>query len=177
MYILKNAYKSIVRTKSRNILIGIIILIIGISSCVGLTINNAASQIVKNQKESAEFLASFSIDREAMRNSIKSGEIKTTSIESISTDKILEYAKSDYVKETKIVSRIGLNGSGIKAISSDDFFTNHAPPEESTNNSSTGNRPIRIQMGKEIGFASKSDFQILGYNLNSAMTEFVSRKL
>lgn len=38
MYILKNAWRSISRAKVRNILIGVIVLVIATSSCVALSI-------------------------------------------------------------------------------------------------------------------------------------------
>lgn len=42
MYILKNTLKCISRAKGRNILIGIIVLVIAFSACVGLSIRQAA---------------------------------------------------------------------------------------------------------------------------------------
>ena len=42
MYIIKNALRCIGRSKSRNILIGIIALVIAISACIGLSIRQAA---------------------------------------------------------------------------------------------------------------------------------------
>lgn len=38
MYILKNALKSISRSKGRNVLIGIIVLVISVAACIGLSI-------------------------------------------------------------------------------------------------------------------------------------------
>ena len=38
MYIIRNALKCIGRSKGRNILIGIIVLVIAISACIGLSI-------------------------------------------------------------------------------------------------------------------------------------------
>lgn len=38
MYILKNAWRSVVRARGRNILVGIIVLVIAVSSCVALSI-------------------------------------------------------------------------------------------------------------------------------------------
>lgn len=40
MYILKNALKGILRSKGRNVLIGIIVLVISTASCIGLSIRN-----------------------------------------------------------------------------------------------------------------------------------------
>ena len=44
MYIFKNAIRSIARSKGRNVLIGIIVLVIATASCIGLSIRNAASK-------------------------------------------------------------------------------------------------------------------------------------
>ena len=42
MYIIKNAFRCISRSKGRNILIGIIALVIAISACLGLSIRQAS---------------------------------------------------------------------------------------------------------------------------------------
>ena len=42
MYIIKNALLCISRSKGRNILIGIIALVIAVSACIGLSIRQAA---------------------------------------------------------------------------------------------------------------------------------------
>lgn len=44
MYIIKNALKSIPRSKGRNLLIGIIVLVISTASCIGLSIRNTAEE-------------------------------------------------------------------------------------------------------------------------------------
>lgn len=50
MYILKNSLISIARNKGRNILIGIIILVIACASTVTLAIRNTANNLVKDYK-------------------------------------------------------------------------------------------------------------------------------
>ena len=52
MYILKNSLISIARNKGRNILIGIIILVIACASTVTLAIRNTANNLVKDYEES-----------------------------------------------------------------------------------------------------------------------------
>ena len=66
MYILKNAITSITRNKGRNILIGIIIMIISASVAVSLAINNTASSLIKSYKEKYQVEATISINRENM---------------------------------------------------------------------------------------------------------------
>ena len=48
MYILKNAWTSIIRSKGRNILIAIIIIVISAACAVTLSIRNSANKIVKS---------------------------------------------------------------------------------------------------------------------------------
>ena len=42
MYIVKNALRNLLRSKGRNILIGLIVLVIAVASCLALSIRQAA---------------------------------------------------------------------------------------------------------------------------------------
>ena len=64
MYILKNAVKSITRNKLRNILIGIIVLIISVSACVSLSIRQAAETAKADTLSSLNVTAQISFDRQ-----------------------------------------------------------------------------------------------------------------
>ena len=57
MYILKNALRNVRRAKLRNILIGLIVLIIAISSCLGLSIRQAAVNARQTGPESLSVTA------------------------------------------------------------------------------------------------------------------------
>lgn len=63
MYILKNAWRSISRAKVRNILIGVIVLVIAVSSCVALSIREAAHSAKEQYLEELEVTAQISMDR------------------------------------------------------------------------------------------------------------------
>ena len=67
MYVLKNSLISIIRNKGRNILIGIIILVISAASTVTLAIRNTAENLVKNYEYSSELTESISFNREQMK--------------------------------------------------------------------------------------------------------------
>lgn len=66
MYIVKNALRSIARSKGRNILIGIIVLVIALSSCIGLSIREAANKAKESAMEDLSVTAQISIDRSSM---------------------------------------------------------------------------------------------------------------
>lgn len=63
MYIIQNAWKSIVRSKGRNILIGIIALIIALSGCLALSIRQAAETAREDTLSQMNITAQISFDR------------------------------------------------------------------------------------------------------------------
>ena len=68
MYILKNALRCIGRSKGRNVLIGIIALVIATSACLGLSIRQAAESAKKTTLEGLTVTASIAYDRSSMMN-------------------------------------------------------------------------------------------------------------
>ena len=66
MYVLKNALKSVSRSMGRKILIGIIVLVISISCCIGLSIRQAAESARTQTLDSMSVTAQISVDRQAM---------------------------------------------------------------------------------------------------------------
>lgn len=65
MYIIQNAFKSIIRNKGRNILIGIIVLVIATSACVALSIRQAAQSAKESTLSEMSVTAQISYDRTA----------------------------------------------------------------------------------------------------------------
>lgn len=105
MYILKNSLISILRNKGRNILIGIIIIVIACASTVALSIRNTANTIVKNYEESHDIIATISFDRKELSNNFQGGDDAMKSnienfnnIEQISIDDVKKYGESEYLK-------------------------------------------------------------------------------
>ena len=66
MYILKNALRCISRAKGRNILIGIIVLVIAVSACLGLSIRQAAESARSDTLDTLSVTATISFDRQSM---------------------------------------------------------------------------------------------------------------
>ena len=66
MYVMKNALKCIGRSKGRNILIGIIVLVISVSACLGLSIRQAAENAKEESLSTMNITASISVDRQSM---------------------------------------------------------------------------------------------------------------
>lgn len=194
MYIFKNALRSISRSKGRNILVGIIVLVIAVSTCVALSIREAASKAKQDTLDSVEITAQISVDRQSMmKNSSTSGEAPDMSkmkeafsgASNLTLDEMLIYAKADVVKAFNYTLTTSLNGTdSIKAISTT-TTTSTTSSSSSTGNStskSTGNnqqnQPNMGEGNNQQGFGAgkmgtQGDFTLIGYSSDSAMTGFV----
>lgn len=170
MYILKNAITSITRNKGRNILIGIIIMIISASVAVTLAINNTASSLIKSYKEKYQVEATISINRENMmkdfnpedKESSKSNMKEMFSLaNNISVSDIEKYAASKYVKSYYYTQTVGVNANIEKA----EMTSN-------SNNDMMDKRKDNNADNKEG--ETTTDFNLKGYSSYDAMSEFVS---
>ena len=170
MYILKNAITSITRNKGRNILIGIIIMIISASVAVTLAINNTASSLIKSYKEKYQVEATISINRENMmkdfnpedKESSKSNMKEMFSLaNNISISDIEKYADSKYVKSYYYTQTVGVNANIEKA----EMTSN-------SNNDMMDKRKDNNDDNKEG--ETTTDINLKGYSSYDAMSEFVS---
>lgn len=170
MYILKNAITSITRNKGRNILIGIIIMIISASVAVTLAINNTARSLIKSYKEKYQVEATISINRENMmkdfnpedKESSRSNMKEMFSLaNNISVSDIEKYADSKYVKSYYYTQTVGVNANIEKA----EMTSN-------SNNDMMDKRKDNNDDNKEG--ETTTDFNLKGYSSYDAMSEFVS---
>lgn len=195
MYIIKNALRSISRSKGRNILIGIIVLVIAISACIGLSIRQAAEKARKETLSTLSITGTISFDRRsAMGNMEKPDEqnaedgqnsqppefdrSKFSQMMGSSSDLTLEeyktYSKAETVKDFYYSMSVSVNGDdNLNPVSSDE-------ETESSNNSSTtqSNNGFGGMNGGKGGFnrvmGNASDFTVIGYSGESAMTAFLN---
>lgn len=204
MYILKNALKSIGRSKGRNLLIGIIIFVIALSSCLGLSIRQAANNAGKEAQEKLSITAQISFDRSSMMEEMKEqtegGEAKSfdksmfaqnmQQIEELSIDEMLTYAEAESVTDFYYTATVSVNGTdefeAVDSSTSDEESEDESESEESqSEEQNMFGGPGGMGMGngenvqEKIGFAKGSmgtqgDFTMIGYSSDSAMTEFVN---
>ena len=73
MYIIKNARRCIGRSKGRNILIGIIALVIAVSACIGLSIRQASESAKASALEGMSVTATISYDRASAMGNLSGG--------------------------------------------------------------------------------------------------------
>ena len=199
MYILKNALKSISRSKGRNVLIGIIVLVISVAACIGLSIRNAAEDAREATLEGITITAQISVDRNSMMSdmmeNMQPGEDGGTpsfdrdsfqenmkSIESLTVEEMQEYAKLDTVKSFYYTMSVSMNGSEIEPVS------NNASEDEDDSDSVEGSTQNGSGMemfgggmpggmfgkGFERGtMGEQGDFTLVGYSSDEAMVEFL----
>ena len=161
MYILKNSITSIKRNKGRNLLIGLIIMVIA-SVTVTLAINNTATSLIKAYKDKYQVEASITFNRENMmkdfnpndrENSKNDMKDKFNLASSLTETDIKNYADSKYVKSYYYTSSVKVNSNDLEKaemISNNDMLEQKKDEDDS------------------------SSFEIKGYSSYDAMNEFIS---
>lgn len=167
MYIVKNALKCISRSKGRNILIGIIVLVIAISACIGLSIRQAAESAKKETLNMMSVTGSIAFDRQSMMSGMGgSGGFDHSQFasmmgdaSSLSLKEYQKYAEAETVKDFYYSMTASLSGTeNFEPVSTD---------ESSSSESSGGFGGMGGMMG------SMGDFTLIGYSGDNAMTSFI----
>ncbi len=162
MYILKNAWTSIVRNKGRNVLIGIIIIVISCACTVNLAIKNTAKSLTDSYVAAYDVEANFEFDRESMRanfdftneEGMENMRDTFSNIPSITVDEVVAYADSDYVKSYSYTYDVRLNGNSIESVTSEFSFGRN--------------------IGKSQNNQLNADFTLKGYSSLESMEEFIT---
>jgi putative ABC transport system permease protein len=174
MYILKNALKSISRSKGRNILIGIIVIVISISSCVALSIKNAAAKAEQQGLDKLSITARISLDRQKlMTKAQESGQDVRELMQSYADptlDELKKYATSTNVKSFYYTITSSINASG--ELEPVDTSSNSSSSSSSINNNVQA--PTNFANRIPRGMGNQGDFTITGYSSEGNMTNFVS---
>ncbi len=167
MYIIKNAWKSIIRSKGRNMLIGIIVLVIIISGCIALSIKNSADEIIENTKRSFSITATLTVDRQALLQSLQGNPSSSSTqqnrwgsmlnIPSPDIDAIKLYGESEFLKGYSYNLTASLNSSDITPAS----FQSDQP----------NNRFIESARNTLSG---QGDYRFIGYNSVDSIPQFIN---
>lgn len=170
MYVFRNAVRNIARVKVRNILIGVIIFIVAVSSCVGLSIKNSSDKLIESYKNSSQIEATLSLNRKNMmknrdKESVSSKDFMQN-IEQLDVEDIKKYGESEYVKNYYFTIQTELNSSNI----------NKATVEEENSQMSKGGDRGEKNMPPDMNGGDTKvtgDFKAIGYSDLNAMSEFV----
>ena len=165
MFILKNAWISIKRNKGRNILIGIIILIIACACTITLAIKNTAVDLINSYKSAYDKEVTIGFNRENMMKGFDSSQEggresareKFDNIASYTINDVESFADSSYIESYYYTYSVGLNGNNI----------------EKAEIESNSDMPNRSGHGKGNNMSS-TDFTLTGYSSLDAMSEFIN---
>ncbi|MBQ8535028.1 MAG: ABC transporter permease [Bacilli bacterium] len=170
MFIFKNAWISITRNKGRNILIGVIILVIACACTITLAINNTAKDLIDSysnayQKEMTlsfnrkQMMGDFDIRAEEGREKAKE---RFENIASYTVEDVENFAGTDHIESYYYTYSVSLNGNNIEKA---EIETNSPP------GGFGGGRGGKNQPG-----TSSMDFTLTGYSSAESMSEFIDGK-
>ena len=170
MFIFKNAWISITRNKGRNILIGVIILVIACACTITLAINNTASDLIESYSSAYQKEMTLSFNRKQMMgnfemNGEEGREQAKERFENIATytvDDVEKFADTDHIESYYYTYSISLNGNNIEKA------------EIETENNPGGFGGGRG--GKNQPGMSSMDFSLSGYSSLESMSEFIEGK-
>ncbi len=189
MYIIKNALRCIGRSKGRNILIGIIALVIAISACIGLSIRQAAESAKASALEGMSVTATIQYNRaEAMGNmgggrpgmgggGFDGGSFDPSQLgdimgkgSSLTLEEYQKYAAAESVKDFYYTLTAYLNGSENFSPVSDE---SDGDEDTGTEDSGSSFPSVFPGMGDMGDLFDSGDFSIVGYSSDSSMTAFI----
>lgn len=175
MYIIKNAFRCIGRAKGRSILIGIIVLVIAVAACIGLSIRQAAETAKETALSGMSVTATISFDRAGAMGqmgggrpggdgSFDRGEFSDLmgGISSLTLADYERYATAKSVQDFYYTVTAYLNGNDALLPVSDE--------------SGEGTSDFGGGFGRPggMGFFTSGDFSVIGYSKDAAMTAFVN---
>ena len=188
MYVIKNAFKCISRSKGRNVLIGIIALVIAISACIGLSIRQAAQKAKRETLENLSITATISFDMSANMQNMEpptSGESGSMpnfdkdqfkemmgGIEGLTLEEYEKYAEADSVSDFYYTSTVGVNGNDkLKPVSTEE---ESQETQESQSGGFQSQQGMFGGFGGGMGRGSQSEFSLVGISGENALTQFAN---
>ena len=195
MYIIKNAFRCIGRSKGRNILIGIIALVIAISACIGLSIRQASENAKTTALEGLSITATISYDRANAMGQMGGGRPggfgggggfdrdqfanMMGSASSLTLEEYQKYAEASTVQDFYYTLTAYFNGSENFSPVSDETEDSESDGKlngslEEGNSGRPSGFPGGMGGGMMGGMFSSGDFSIIGYSSDSAMTAFIN---
>ena len=194
MYIIKNSFRNVFRNKGRTVLTAIIIIAIAFSSCVALSIRQAAQTAREDVLSDLSITAQISLDRSKMMkesssdsdSSDKSNFAKRMGESSLSVEDMETYATAESVKSFYYTLTSSVNAEDIEAVESSSSVTNkqiESESEESSDSKSDSSQSA-MQPPSDSGMqgggmggpmmGTQGSFTLIGYSSDEAMTDFVS---
>ena len=200
MYILKNAFRCISRAKGRNFLIGLVVLLLSVSSCIGLSIKEANRTLKKQYADEMEISAT--VNPKDMRKERNVSLDKLTELSDNSLVKSFNYSSSVYFAAGDGIEPLDVSGSFKQNKDFRDKYgdvengeTRTTTETETTTSSNDGKKsdskgsdfpggfpPGGITQNKTFitnnsfffNMASMNDFTVTAYNTDEAIPEYIA---
>ena len=196
MYIVKNAIRCIGRAKGRNILIGIIALVIAVSACIGLSIRQASESAKASALDGMSVTATIQYDRASAMGEMSGGRPSGNgsggrpsmsfdknqfagmmgNSSTLSLEEYQKYASAESVDDFYYTLTAYFNGSENFSPVSDETEDSDSDSEleESFGSGGMSGFPGGMGGGKDFMRRASGDFSIIGYSSDSSMTAFVN---
>ena len=183
MYIIKNALRCIGRSKGRNILIGIIALVIAVSACIGLSIRQAAESAKESALDGMSVTANITYNWSNQFDGLKNpfeggfnfdkGAIKDMFAQdnSLTLEEYKIYAEASTVKDFYYTLTAYFNGSESFEKIEGTSSGGGGMPGMGGGFPSMGGSGFPDMGG---GRGLSGDFSVIGFSSRDAMTEFTS---
>ncbi|MFT9058244.1 FtsX-like permease family protein [Bifidobacterium aquikefiri] len=182
MFVFKNAWKSVVRNKGRNILIAIIVAIIAAAATIGLSIRQAADSARATGLEDTSVTAQISVNREKLIAAAQSSSSSSTkpdfsaartalTSKSLSLADYEKYAKASTVKtgtyytETSSVSKT----DSFQPVSTTDTTSSSSSSSSSSQGATGEGRGGMGGGGFEAEATQAGDFKLVGFSSDTAV--------
>lgn len=166
MYIIKNAYKSIVRARGRNILIFVLVFLISVSACVALSVRNSAEAAKTSAYDSLSITAQISTNRQGIMGGMGSMDSEGFDREgmmdrlsqALTLDEMICYAQSAYVDNFYYSASTSLN----------------APENFEIYEAGSSLQTGFLGGGMMGNGRNSADITLIGYSSHDAMTSFIN---
>ena len=162
MIIVKNAFRNMIRNKGRNFLIGIIITIITLCTCIALAIHQAGVNLVRTYKDTNPLSISFLLNMNELRDA---SDDEKNDFQSLTVEDVENYGDSDLVKDYYYTLESSLSSDTIEAAS------DNVRPENDENRPEDA--PDDKGEGRGQGMTDIGDFRITAYSNFGYLTDFV----
>lgn len=123
MYILKNAFQNLGRNKKRNLLLGVILFALIVSTTVALVINSTTNEIIKDYKNRFGAKVILSVDFDKLMSENKpNGDLSFAfpSAPEISPEQYISFADSELLKSYMMEIKKGIVFDNLKAVGEKD---------------------------------------------------------
>lgn len=158
MYIIKNAFRNITRSKGKNILIGVIITVITTCTCIALAIHKAGENLVDTYTKTNPLEVSFELDMQTLRNAT---DEEKTNFEGLTVESIENYADSSLVKDYYYTLEASVSSTSINPVE------DNKRPDNEENQNKEERQPENDKKQMDVG-----DFRITSYSNFAYLSDF-----